>query len=610
LSPRTLLLNGLLLLALLLVGCATPAEQGFNNPAPLTVALTVDGTTATVTTTASNVRELLQEVGVNLGEADEVEPPPFTPLSEDTAVRVIRVSESLEIIEQVIPFQRKIVRNENMGTDDPPLILQAGNPGREELTVRIVYRDGLEVERRVTQSNIIAEPQDEIVMVGAGLALPNQVTFGGTLAFIQGGQAVIMRGNTAFPETLPLQRPDETEAETAPAELDRRVFSLSPTGSHLLYTRVHTDTTDSRLFNSFWVVGTARGSEPQPLGVDNVLWADWNPNRTLALQIAYTTGVGIDLPPGWEANNDLWLGEFLPRDGSFTPERVVESYPATYGWWGGRYAWSPDGTRLAYAFADEIGVIDLTATPERLNVNTNAETTSLPRQVLSRFPEYDTRADWVWLPSLSWSPDGQYLVFSQHGEENTAVFDTYVASVPPRPTTNRNNRTNNEDEDEAEASQSSFINQFVPRSGIWGYPRWSPAPPDNENDSRIAFLRSTDPLDTFRSSYTLWLMDRDGSNAYQLYPPPGENSFFTRDEQFMVWNGTGEDMAFIFANRLYLLHLATGDVFRVTEGDALVSHPTWAPYGTAVEPTLPSTQIQRTLPATITPNRPSNLPED
>ncbi|MCA9979533.1 MAG: G5 domain-containing protein, partial [Anaerolineales bacterium] len=224
----------LIALTLLLASCNT-AEQSFARPA-VTVSLTADGETQTIETSASNVRELLTEANLTLGEADEVDPPPFTPLTPDLAVRVVRVSESVELIERTIPFERKIVRNENMAAEDPAVILQPGQTGREELTVRIVYRDGLEVERRVTQSTVVEEAQDEIVMVGLGVALPNNVSFGGTLAFIQGGQAVIMRSNTAFPETLNIGEPETASA--APAELDRRVFTLSPTGSHLLFTRV------------------------------------------------------------------------------------------------------------------------------------------------------------------------------------------------------------------------------------------------------------------------------------------------------------------------------------------------------------------------------------
>lgn len=544
-----------LLLLTLLLGCSDPAAPFVRQP--ITVSLTADGDTRTLTTEAATVRQLLEEAAITLSETDEVIPPLFTPLTAELAVRVVRVTETIAIIEQSIPFERKIVRNEAMAADDPPLIIQGGRAGVQELTMRIVTRDGLEVERRVTQVTTITESQDEIVMVGLGRGVASNVTFGGLLAYISGGNAVLLRGATAFPEFLPVG-----------GELDGRVFALSPTGSHLLYTRVPTDTADTSLFNNLWVLSTERESEPRPLGVNNVLWADWNPSRTAALQIGYTTALATSLPPGWEANNDLWVGDLL-ASGDFTPEKLVDSYPATYGWWGGNYAWSPDGRFMAYSYADEVGLINLEALRREAEEAANPRATPQPeglsaRQPLQRFTEYDTRAEWVWVPSLTWSPDSRYLAFTQHGGPATeaAEFDTWVVDVA-----------------------SGANGRFVPQAGIWAYPRWSPAPPNGQ--SQIAYLRSSDPLDSLRSSYTLWLMDTDGSNGRQLYPPLGENSYFDRNEQFLAWSGTGQDMAFVFNNDLYLLNVTSGASYRVTQNTGSVSHPTWAPYGTAVTAALP-----------------------
>ncbi|MCB0037105.1 MAG: DUF348 domain-containing protein [Anaerolineales bacterium] len=538
---------------LILSACADPAAQFSRQP--LTVTLTADGETQTLTTSATNVRELLEEAQITLSDTDEVSPPLFTPLTADLSVRIVRVTESIEIIERSIPFERKIVRSDTLGEEDPPRIIQGGQAGLEELTVRIVYRDGLEFERRVTQVNVVTESQDEVVMVGVGVTIPDNVTFGGVLAYISSGNAIIMRGATAFPEPLEIG-----------GDLDRRVFTLSPTGSHLLYTRVPTNTSDSTLFNSLWVISTVRGSQPRPLGVNNVLWADWNPSRTRALEIAYTTAIATDLPPGWEANNDLWLGDVLTDEtAAFEPERLVDSYPATYGWWGGNYKWAPNGRYIAYSYADEVGIIDI-ETIATAQEEGELEEGVQQRQSLKRFVEYDTRADWVWLPSLSWSPDSRYLAYSQHGGETPAeaVFDTWVIDV-----------------------NSQVDGRFVPQAGIWGYPRWSPEEPASQT-SQIAFLRSIDPVDSLRSSYTLWLMDTDGSNARQIYPTAGEISYFSVDEQFMTWNGTGRDMAFVFNDDLYLLNLTTGNSFRITQNETVISHPTWAPYGTAVTADLAS----------------------
>ncbi len=528
---------------LILVGCSDDAPD-FTDTEPITVSLSVDGEQREITTETTNVRELLDEVGVEVDPIDLVDPPVFTPLTDGVEIEIIRVTESVETIEQSLPFQRRSVRNESMGADEPPIIIQGGKAGLQEITVRIVYRDGLEFSRQETEIRVVEPAQDEIVMIGVGAA-PGNVEFEGLLAFISGGNSVILRGSSTFPEQI-----------NTGADLDRRVFSLSPTGSYLLYTR---STTSQEHFNALWYVSTERGADPQPLGIFDVLWAGWNPNAIGRPQIAFTTGLPTEQLPGWEANNDLWLGDLPLIDGdgaetAFEPEKLIEAYPATYGWWGGNYAWSPNGRYIAYSHADEVGIIDTISEPDPGQ-----------RIRLQSFTEYNTRAEWVWVPSITWSPDGAYLAFPQHaGDDPEATnFDTWVINVA-----------------------NGVGGQFIEQAGIWSYPHWSPATTDTQDQGRttsqVAFLRANNALDSLRSSYTLWLMDRDGSNARQIYPPVGENSSFPLQPQFMAWGANGREMAFIYDDALFMFDLETAEARRITQDDAVVTNPTWAPYGAAI----------------------------
>lgn len=533
----------LLFLLLLLTSCTTTLPETAQR-SPVTAELIADGETRNLMTEATTVRELLAEAQVALGEADEVTPPLFTPLTEGMRVTVVRVREELVAIPQTIPFARRTVRNESMAADEPPLIVQAGQSGLQEVTVRIVYRDGLESERWETAVTVIDPAQDEIVMVGMGAGRGN-LAFAGNLAYMSDGAAVILRGNTAFPEQLNVGGP-----------LDGRVFELSPGGSHLLYSRVPVEAASFN--NSLWLLSTERGAQPEPLGVSNVLWAGWNPAVPEQLDIAFTTAISTTTPPGWEANNDLWRGTIDPDDAAaFAPEQLVESYPATFGWWGGNYAWAPNGRFIGYSFANEVGVLDLAA--------------EIPvRRVLHRFPEYNTLADWVWVPTLTWSPDGRFLAFPSAARANGSEqprFDGWVYDVV-----------------------TGINGRFVEQAGMWGHLHWAPRSGEDLANSHIAFLRTSNPLDSLRSSYTLWLMDRDGSNGRQVYPPPGENSFFPQDPHFMSWGPTGRDIAFIFNDALYLFNLDSKEANRVTQDDARSSHPTWAPYGAAITANLPATR--------------------
>ncbi|GJM42086.1 MAG: hypothetical protein DHS20C20_23680 [Ardenticatenaceae bacterium] len=523
---------------LLLVGCVQPnASQ--NDATAVSLTLQADGQTFNLTTTTATVRELLAEAGVEVGELDEVDPPLFTPLLPDMQIRVVRVSETVEISEEIIPFERKFVRTDTMSADDPPQIVQAGQNGTKEITIRIVFQDGQEVSRIRTNEITLAEPQDELVMIGIGANRGN-VDFSGNLAMISGGTAVLMRGSTAVPKTL-----------NTGDGLDGRVFSLSPDGSHLLYTRVLTES--GRFGNSLWIISTQRGARPQELSVSNVLWADWNPNRLNPYQIAYTTANPVDQPPGWEANNDIWLADWSDdADFLFEPAQFIDTYPALNGWWGGNYAWSPDGRLLAYAYANEMGVID-----------TFAEEDAFKRRQLQQFTAYNTLADWVWVPTLTWSPDGRFVAITNHGSEDdrAMVFNSWVFDI-----------------------FSSLNIQLIDQTGMWGHLHWV----TNPSQSHIAFLRTADPVDSLRSNYTLWLMDQDGSNSRQIYPPLGENSAFPRDRQFMAWGPSGQDIAFIFDDDLFIMNLETNVATQITADDTSASQPTWAPYGLGLAGPTPS----------------------
>lgn len=532
-------------LLLLLLGCQTERPETAVR-GPIQVSLTADGETYNLNTEATNVRELLTEAGIALDEDDELEPPAYTPLVGGEEIVVVRIDEEIETITNSIPFDRKTVRNESMEADDPPLIVQGGKDGLSETTVRIVYRDGLEAERWPTQTITIEEPQDEIVMVGMGVARGN-VSFPGTLAYMSDGTAVILQGSAAFPEQL-----DVGEG------LDGRVFDLSPSGNHLLFTRVDGD--PASFNNSLYIIETSRGAEPRALGINDVLWAGWNPASEAEIaeaigqiaeaigQIAYTTAISTSQPPGWEANNDLWLGEIpIDEEDEFEPDLIIEAYPALYGWWGGNYAWSPDGRRIGYSFANEIGMIVLE--PEK-----NAE----QRVKLQEFTEFNTLSDWVWVPTLTWSPNGRFLATTLHNSDDPdeTVFDSWVFDT-----------------------ETGINGRFVEDAGMWSHLHWAGS--ENEADP-IAFLRTTNPLDSQRSSYTLWLMDQDGSNGRQIYPAANENSYFPRQQRFMAWGPTGQEIAFVYNNALYLYSLETSEARRLTDDDALNSHPTWAPYGAAL----------------------------
>ena len=541
-SALALLMAGLLLA----VACAPVLEEELPpTAAPVAVPITLiaDGQTRALLTTAATVDGVLAEAGLAVAPADEVTPPLIAPMTAaggaPLVITVVRVTETTEVIPEAIPFGRQIVRSTELSPDDPPRLLQTGEPGLSEVTVRIVYRDGLEVERWPTSTTVIEPARDEIVMIGVA-GERDRMTFAGLLATIDDGRAILLDGATDAPRQIAIE-----------GTLDGRVFQLSPDGAFLLYTSGESDAVSFR--NALWLIATAPDAVARPLNIENVLWAGWDPAATTP-RIAYTTARSTTLPPGWEANNDLWLLE-LPVEGPQpAPVRLVESYATAYAWWGGQYAWSGDG-RLAYAFADEVGVLAMPTAEEAALLDPT--TAGAPqRTVLHTFTPFDTEADWAWVPALGWPADGRFLAFTDHAGDDSdtgARFDLRLADV-------------------AAGNQTALVEN----AGIWAFVHWSPG------DGRIAYLSATDPAAGQDSAYALWLADSDGSEARRLYPPEGESGSFAR-AQPLAWGPDADRLAFIFDDALHILELSSGEVYRADRDDTISSHPTWAPYGPAAD---------------------------
>jgi len=504
----------LVCLLALLAACQSADPDGFP------IIIVADGVERDLVVMGPTVREALAEAKVTLGDADRVEPPEFTLLERDLVIQVIRVTEAYTVTQAVVPFERKTVRNESLPAGETRM-LQAGTNGLRELTVRVVYEDGAEVDRRVVREVLITAPVDEVIMVGSrGTLVP--VPISGTLVYLDGGNPWVVAGNTA------VRRPLD-----ASGDLDGRVFALSPDGKELLYTRaapVMTNT-DNVLLNTLWRVSIAERGKPASTAITSVLNLTWSPQGDA---FAYTTGERVTQSPGWQANNDLWQAT-IQDDGRLRLGRVRDSSAGgAYGWWGTQYAWQPLGRLLAYARADETGTISLDQGALR---------------PLSAIQVFRTYGDWVWVPTPAWSTDGEYLYLVLHGPppprvapEDSRVFDLWALGP-----------------------SSGVAVKLVADCGMWAYPapsKWG-----------IAYLQALDPEDSALGRYALYVMDRDGSNQRLLFPPAGDPGL---KPQRVAWAPTGREIALVYQGDIYLVDIETGTARQVTS-DGESSNPQWGP---------------------------------
>jgi hypothetical protein len=515
---RAVRLAVLILIAGISAACAGPQATAGD----ISLQVAADGGTTTHTVpSGSTVQQALASAGVDLGELDRVDPPVFTVLTQDALVLITRILERFEVETETLPFERQTIRNEGLPEGETRL-LQPGVNGAQETTYRILEEEGVEISRTPVKTTVLRAPLPEIIMVGAQAAF-SPVPVEGTLAYLSGSTAWVMSGDSGNRRPVLLE-----------GKLDGRVFKLSPDGRLLLYT-VEGPEDDPSVINSLRAVVL---SDPDPVPIDlraeNIIhFADFSPAGGEAYRVAYSTAEASAGSPGWQANNDLVVVTFASSGTLVDVERVLDaSSGGPYGWWGTTFAWSADGTRLAYARPDGIGIVDLDEAALEPAVD---------------MTPYQTLGDWAWVPGVAWGKDGRTLYFVDHGPptglEGPAASPAFDLAAQP--------------------GRGGPILNLVQRTGMFAYPAVSPARqlPGGEITYRLAFLQALAPLESQTSTYQLVVVDRDGSNQIVLFPTTGEVGL---SPQPVVWSPDASRLGLIYRGDVWIVDAATGVGQRLT----------------------------------------------
>ncbi len=146
------------------------------------VTVLVDGKTVRTRTHRAQVGEVLADLGIVLVGQDYTDPPPETPLGEETIVQVQRVREEFVVQQQPIPYPVRWQPDPELELDHQRL-LQEGAAGILQRRWRVRYENGVEVSRTLEDEYVAVPPTDKIIGYGTKIVVRQLATPEGTVEY-------------------------------------------------------------------------------------------------------------------------------------------------------------------------------------------------------------------------------------------------------------------------------------------------------------------------------------------------------------------------------------------------------------------------------------------
>jgi len=162
----------------------TPLNEGmkitYRPSRELTV--TIGTVRVTIRSSAQTVGTALARVGIPLVGLDYSLPAESEALPIDGQIRLVRVSESVQLIQKSIPFETETVSSPEVEVGEQE-IAQPGQEGLAIARTRIRYEDGQEVSRIVEEESVVRPPQTQIVNTGTKIVAKTATVDGVTLEY-------------------------------------------------------------------------------------------------------------------------------------------------------------------------------------------------------------------------------------------------------------------------------------------------------------------------------------------------------------------------------------------------------------------------------------------
>ncbi len=165
-----------------------PANTAITKPLTVTftpardLTVSVDGKVLQIKSSAGTVGQALASAGIPLLGLDYSSPSESEALPADGQIQIVRVSESLVLIQKAIPYESDAIENPELelGVDQ---VLDPGEKGLSVSRVRIRYENGKEVSRKTESDTVVRPPKKRMVAIGTKIVLKTVTIDGVTIQY-------------------------------------------------------------------------------------------------------------------------------------------------------------------------------------------------------------------------------------------------------------------------------------------------------------------------------------------------------------------------------------------------------------------------------------------
>lgn len=139
-------------------------EIVIKNPKPYT--LDVAGVLLESFSVNNTVKEVLEDLKIDLGEKDYTYPELSAVIAPNTTIKLFRVKELLVTTEAIIPFESQVTKNRNVESGIVKVI-QEGKDGLRRSHIQEEYVNGVLTSSVIVKDEIVSEPVTHIVEKGS-----------------------------------------------------------------------------------------------------------------------------------------------------------------------------------------------------------------------------------------------------------------------------------------------------------------------------------------------------------------------------------------------------------------------------------------------------------